>query len=91
MPGSKLDCVAVVVDMTDDASIELAAAWKQEFVNKVSRVHLVTEKMPDGVEASRYEKLPCDARDIPVLLLGNKYDLVSCNVKTDANMFICVC
>ena len=68
---------SVVVDMTDDASIELASTWKQEFINKVSRVRLVTEKQPDGFNSSHYESLPCDPKEIPILLLGNKYDLVS--------------
>ena len=66
---------AVVVDMTDPVSIEMAATWKQHFVNKVSHSQLVVDRK-DGFERTRIEPLYCDPLRIPVLLLGNKYDLV---------------
>jgi len=67
---------AVVVDMNNMKSIELANSWKQEFANKVTKVKNVTETLPDGSLTSTMEMLPCDGAVIPVLLLGNKYDLV---------------
>ena len=69
-------CISVVVDMNDTRSIELANSWKQEFANKVTRTRKVTEILPDGTQTSHMGLLPCDSSLIPVLLLGNKYDLV---------------
>ena len=68
--------IAVVVDMNNMKSIELANSWKQQFANKVTKVKNVTETLPDGSLTSKMEMLPCDGTAIPVLLLGNKYDLV---------------
>lgn len=62
--------------MKDSVSVEMAATWKQDFVNKVSRCRLAVESR-DGVDHTRIEPLPFDPQKVPVLLLGNKYDLVS--------------
>ena len=59
---------SVVVDMSNMNSIKLAGIWKQEFMNKAT-----TSQEAAGASA----KEPFDPNDIPVLLVGNKYDLVS--------------
>lgn len=63
--------------MNDPNSIELAGSWRQNFVNKVSHVNMVQAKGPDGIKRTYMEQVPIDPNSIPVLLLGNKYDLVS--------------
>ncbi len=68
-------CAPVVVDMVDETSIDLAGAWKQDFVNRASCSHLVSDL--GNQNPAREEGFSCDVRSIPVLLLGNKYDLVS--------------
>lgn len=62
--------------MNNTKSIELANTWKQEFANKVTKTKTIIETLPDGTHTSKMELLPCDSTLIPVLLLGNKYDLV---------------
>ena len=71
-----VDAAIVVVDMNDKDSIELAGSWKQDFVNKASRAKFVSHKLANGSSVTKLEELPCDPKSIPVLLLGNKFDLV---------------
>ena len=78
--------------MTDISSIELAGAWKQDFVNRTSKTRLVIETVSKGVETTYVEQVPCDASRIPVLLLGNKYDLVSLTVCWFiCSVYVCLC
>ena len=58
-------------------SIDMAGTWKQEFLNKASRAELIANPADNGLHVAAYDPRPFDARQIPVLLLGNKYDLVS--------------
>ena len=69
--------ILVVVDMSDEDSIELAGAWKQDFANQTTRTRLVSKEVSKGVETTYLEQIPYDGTAIPVLLIGNKYDLVS--------------
>ncbi|ELT95393.1 hypothetical protein CAPTEDRAFT_208667 [Capitella teleta] len=78
-----VDAAIVVVDMTDPTSIELAAAWKLEFMNRVSKVQLMTRKNSGGVDVPSYEKRAMQPKEIPVLLLGNKYDLIEEKIQAD--------
>lgn len=69
---------SVVVDLSDPDSIDLAGTWKQEFINKAWRVQEVVETLPSGLQTVRAEPVKhFDPKSVPVLLLGNKYDLVS--------------
>ena len=36
--------------MNDIDSIELAGAWKQDFINKASNAKLVVDKLPNGIK-----------------------------------------
>ncbi|KAF6036607.1 hypothetical protein EB796_005086 [Bugula neritina] len=58
---SHIDAVIVVVDVTDKESMEMAAYWKQEIINTVTH---------------HSDMSISDALKLPILLLGNKYDLV---------------
>lgn len=71
-----VDAAVVVVDMNDVDSIELAGAWKQDFVNKATNARMVTEKQPNGIKITHLEEIPCNPAKIPVMLLGNKFDIV---------------
>ena len=56
--------------------MELASTWKQDILNHavISKKRVVST--PEGSKVvTDYE--PADHTQIPVLLLGNKYDLVS--------------
>ncbi|KAI0228612.1 GTP-binding protein ypt7 [Lamellibrachia satsuma] len=77
------DAAIVVVDMNNTKSIELANTWKQEFANKVTKTKTLIETLPDGTHTSKMELLPCDSTLIPVLLLGNKYDLIEEKLQTE--------
>ena len=64
--------------MSDTDSIELAGTWKQDFINKASRTQEVTEKLPSGILTTHIKSdKTFDPHKVPVLLLGNKYDIVS--------------
>ena len=43
-----VDAAIVVVDMNDEDSIELAGAWRQDFLNKTTKCKLVNDKLPNG-------------------------------------------
>ena len=64
--------------MSDPQSIELAGIWKQDFINKATKTRQTIETLPSGIETTHVENVKdFDPRSVPVLLLGNKYDLVS--------------
>ena len=63
--------------MSDSDSIELAGIWKQDFMNKTKKMKEVVEVLPNGVKTTHFEPVEdFKPESIPVLLLGNKYDLV---------------
>ena len=63
--------------MSDEASIELATTWRQDFLNKATRTREVSETLPNGITTTRVETVKgFNPRSVPMLLLGNKYDLV---------------
>ena len=65
--------------MSDANSIELAGIWKQDFLNKATKTRETIETLPSGVRTTHVENVKdFDPQSVPVLLLGNKYDLVSC-------------
>ena len=64
--------------MSDESSIELASTWRQDFLNKASRTREVIETLPNGISTLRIEPVKSfNPRTVPMLLLGNKYDIVS--------------
>ncbi|XP_066274792.1 uncharacterized protein [Branchiostoma lanceolatum] len=67
-----IDAAIVVVDLTDKQSIELAGSWKQDILNNTLLTQDVSESSSDGKENTS----PNMARNVPVLLLGNKYDQI---------------
>jgi redox-regulated HSP33 family molecular chaperone len=68
--------ISVVVDMTDPSTIRMAGTWRQDFVNKASKIFTVTEVLPNGHTMTTMEKATFDPYTVPFLLLGNKYDKV---------------
>ncbi|XP_006812841.1 uncharacterized protein LOC102808369 [Saccoglossus kowalevskii] len=71
-----VDAAVVVVDLSDQESIELAGTWKQDIVNHAVITNKKTEKQSDGTMKVVTEYTKADPKDIPVLLLGNKYDII---------------
>ncbi|XP_078618974.1 uncharacterized protein LOC144886295 [Branchiostoma floridae x Branchiostoma japonicum] len=67
-----IDAAIVVVDLMDKQSIELAGSWKQDILNNTLLTQDVSESSSDGKENTS----PNKARNVPVLLLGNKYDQI---------------
>ncbi|KAJ8314585.1 hypothetical protein KUTeg_006735, partial [Tegillarca granosa] len=73
-----LDAAVVVVDMTDINSIEMAPVWKQTVLSNTVITHPVNESSNSGnIQTRTMEETPVDPDTFPVLLLGNKFDVVS--------------
>ena len=66
---------SVVVDINDPSSIDMAITWKQDFLNNVTYTN--TSPSSDPMTMQDDQGQPVDLKSIPVLLLGNKYDVVS--------------
>ncbi|XP_077976998.1 uncharacterized protein LOC144432615 isoform X2 [Glandiceps talaboti] len=71
-----VDAAIVVVDLSDIESIELAGSWKQDILNHAVITKKRTVKDDTGAVAVVTDYIKADPKSIPVLLLGNKYDLV---------------
>ena len=63
--------VLVVVDLSDDGSLEMAGTWKQD-INNNSVVTVTDDK---GSEKTRRKSVASQAQ-VPILLIGNKLDKV---------------
>ncbi|KAL5009619.1 hypothetical protein ScPMuIL_011924 [Solemya velum] len=80
-----LDAAIVVVDLTDESTIEMALIWRQIILNNA----LVTQEHTDltkgrqlDTDATR-KTTPVDKDTFPVLLLGNKYDVIEQRILDD--------
>ncbi|XP_064629001.1 uncharacterized protein LOC135488354 [Lineus longissimus] len=71
-----LDAAVVVVDIADRESVELAASWKQEVVNNATVTKTKREVDADGQPRVTVTHIPAEQGTIPILLLGNKLDVV---------------
>ncbi|XP_070569009.1 uncharacterized protein [Ptychodera flava] len=71
-----VDAAIVVVDLSDIESVELAGSWKQDIVNHAVVSQKKTVKDENGVVKVVTEYAKADPKSIPVLLLGNKYDVI---------------
>ncbi|XP_067944814.1 uncharacterized protein [Watersipora subatra] len=58
---TSIDAAIVVVDVTSNESMDLAGYWKQQVINTITKYTDMTT---------------CEALKLPILLLGNKFDLV---------------
>ncbi|XP_033117981.1 uncharacterized protein LOC117117699 [Anneissia japonica] len=67
-----VDAAIVVVDASDRGSIELAGSWKQDVCNNAT----VSQATNCAEHKTNVTYVKGDRSSIPVLLLGNKYDLV---------------
>lgn len=54
----------------------MAGTWKQDFCKRVTKVNYKRSKDKDGKNKIITEYLPTDGYNMPVLLLGNKFDIV---------------
>ncbi|CAD5121688.1 DgyrCDS10175 [Dimorphilus gyrociliatus] len=70
------DAAIVVVDLTDRTSIEMAGTWKQDFCKRVTKVIYKRSKDKNGQERIVSEYIPTNGYNMPVLLLGNKFDII---------------
>ena len=70
-------CITVIVDINDSTSIEMAPVWKRIVVNNTFETVPVVESSGGKIETTTMEKKPVDPETFPILLLGNKFDLVS--------------
>lgn len=69
--------VTVVVDLTEMNSIEMAPVWKQTILNNTFVTCPVKEASHGGqVKTMTMEEHPVDKETFPVLLMGNKFDVV---------------
>lgn len=78
-----LDAAIVIVDMNNKSTIDMAHVWKQTVVNKVTKTVEVSQEEKvidkDGnpvIDGKAFKDVPVDPVTFPVLLLGNKYDLI---------------
>ncbi|XP_060600304.1 uncharacterized protein LOC132753797 isoform X2 [Ruditapes philippinarum] len=67
-----LDAAIVVVDLTNKATIDMANVWKQTVLNKLTRL-VPTEISNNG---EQLQEVPVSPVNFPVLLLGNKFDII---------------
>ncbi len=67
----------MVIDLSDEDSLRLAGSWRQDFLNKATRTRDVIETLPNGIQTVNVEPVKgFKPTSVPILLLGNKYDLV---------------
>jgi len=73
-----IDAAIVVVDLSDDGSLEMAGTWKQDINNNST----VTTADNNGNEKARRKSVASQAQ-VPILLIGNKLDKVSSVMDVD--------
>lgn len=74
-----LDAAIVVVDLTSKSSIEMANVWKQTVLNRLTR-----QVPADGNNNNGETKdVPVSSKNFPVLLLGNKFDVIQEEIESD--------
>jgi protein lin-28 len=67
----------VVVDIANIESVELAPSWKQEVVNNATVTQTTHDVDEEGQPRVTVAHVPAEQGSIPILLLGNKLDVVS--------------
>lgn len=79
-----LDAAIVVVDLTEMNSIEMAPVWKQTILNNTFVTCPVKEASHGGqVKTMTMEEHPVDKETFPVLLVGNKFDVIEQKVQAE--------
>ncbi|KAK3096612.1 hypothetical protein FSP39_001697 [Pinctada imbricata] len=78
-----LDAAIVVVDMTNPASIEMAPVWRQIVLNNTYLTHPVEDKSSGGIHTTTMEEVPVDRETFPILLMGNKFDVIEQRVQAE--------
>lgn len=77
-----LDAAIVVVDMTEQTSIEMAPVWRQTVLNNTFITHPVEDKAGQ-VHTTTMEETPVDKETFPILLLGNKFDVIEQRIQAE--------
>ena len=73
-----MNCIVilVVVDMTNPVTTEMANVWKQTVLNKLTKTVVEKDSSNKKVDVMVTKEIPVDPIGFPVLLLGNKFDVV---------------
>lgn len=74
-----LDAAIVIVDLTSKASIEMANVWKQTVLNRLTR-DIPSDSRNNG---EFKQEVPVSTKNFPVLLLGNKFDIIQEEIERD--------
>ncbi|XP_033740049.1 uncharacterized protein LOC117327253 isoform X2 [Pecten maximus] len=77
-----LDAAIVVVDMTEQTSIEMAPVWRQTVLNNTFLTRPVEDKAGQ-VHTTTMEETPVDKGTFPILLLGNKFDVIEQRIQAE--------
>ncbi|XP_052807313.1 uncharacterized protein LOC128236477 isoform X2 [Mya arenaria] len=74
-----LDAAIVVVDLTNKATIDMANVWRQTVVNKLTKTVPIDGNNNPGEPMVTEEPVE-DPFNFPVLLLGNKLDIIESEI-----------
>lgn len=77
-----LDAAIVVVDLTKQASINMANVWKQTVLNKLTKT-VKAEKRNNNNNEEMIVEVPAKPINFPVLLVGNKFDVIEEEIYTE--------
>lgn len=71
-----LDAAIVVVDLTNKSTMDMANVWKQTVLNKLTTTVALDDGSNNNNNGEVLNEVPVDPVDFPVLLLGNKFDII---------------
>ncbi|KAL3882267.1 hypothetical protein ACJMK2_028629, partial [Sinanodonta woodiana] len=84
-----LDAAIVVVDMTDEGSMNMSPVWKQIVLINTTQTQTTLENTNNNqVTTITVEETPVDPETFPVLLLGTKYDIIEQKIRAERLKFL---
>ncbi|KAH3738656.1 hypothetical protein DPMN_045295 [Dreissena polymorpha] len=75
-----LDAAIVIVDLTNKATVDMANVWRQTVVNKLTRTVPSDDNNNNGNQQTMKDIPVENPFDFPVLLLGNKLDIIETEI-----------